>query len=683
MAGTVPKFYEFNSDVDDWGIYSERLEQHFVVNQVNDEKIKVAVLLSSISQGTFKLLKDLSYPTAPQNKTFIQLTELLKTQFSVIKSVWRERIKFYSLTQENLNVSEWYAKVRGTSTLCNFGGDLLKVLKDKFVTGLSPGKVLDRICEEDESKTLEELFAIALKTENFVNEVRFVSSNRKFRSRQVEDSSSVNQSGNQNRSSYRSRTGRDRPELRQQQERHHSCQNKNFQHGSNNNKPYQGNAKQNHISKRKCVHCGSNHKNECYFKFSKCRLCNRTGHIAKICFKNKNKHVNFIDENVNEDSNCNSLDNNEVFELYSNYKVADNKHDFNIEISIDNKNIKFLCDSGSAISAVNHETYLKYFSSYRLLKDSTLLRGYDGSIFEPQGFFLAYVTFNGKTKENRFYVVRNGGTNILGRDWMANFQVKIDFINNISVNQEINKIISKYSELFSNKLGKYKHSKVNLELNENVSPVFCKYRTVPLAFRESVDKELKKLEEEGVITQIEHSDWTTPIVAVIKNDKTIRMCGDYKISVNKHLKPINYPLPRIDEVFAKLNKAQYFSKIDLRSAYNQIEVTEDTAKLLALTTPRGIFKVNRMPFGITPATSIFQKIIEQTLQGIEGVVSFVDDIVISGTTKVEHNRNLEEVFKKLQAAGFTLRRDKCKFFEKEIVYLGFKISKDGLKKNRQ
>ncbi|KAJ8966949.1 hypothetical protein NQ317_006779 [Molorchus minor] len=174
--GGIPKFYEFKDDVDDWEVYSERLEQHFVANNVKAEEIKVAVLLSSISASTFTLIKNLCYPSPPQTKKFQELSQLLNHQFSAAKSVWRERIKFYELSQGTRSISEWYAAVRGMATKCNFGTDLPKILKDKFVTGLSPGKVLDRLCEEEESATLENLYALAMKKEqSTIVEVRFVS----------------------------------------------------------------------------------------------------------------------------------------------------------------------------------------------------------------------------------------------------------------------------------------------------------------------------------------------------------------------------------------------------------------------------------------------------------------------------------------------------------------------------
>ncbi|XP_074026021.1 uncharacterized protein K02A2.6 isoform X1 [Leptinotarsa decemlineata] len=263
---------------------------------------------------------------------------------------------------------------------------------------------------------------------------------------------------------------------------------------------------------------------------------------------------------------------------------------------------------------------------------------------------------------------------------METFNVRINLVNALSINNEVNKVVISFPDLFSERLGKYKYSKVSLELKEDAKPVFCKHRNVPFAYKEALTSELVKLETEGVISPIETSEWATPIVIVMKSDKTLRVCGDYKVTVNEYLRNFKYPLPRIDEIFSKLSKGQHFSKIDLRSAYNQIELDEDTSKILTWNTHRGLYKVNRMPYGITPATTIFQKKIEQLLQGLDQVVNFIDDIVVTGSNSKEHLLNLEKVFQRLQNAGLTLKKSKCKFFQDSITYLGFNISKDGLKK---
>lgn len=119
------------------------------------------------------------------------------------------------------------------------------------------------------------------------------------------------------------------------------------------------------------------------------------------------------------------------------------------------------------------------------------------------------------------------------------------------------------------------------------------------------------------------------------------------------------------------------------SAYNQLELDEASKKLVAWSTHRGVYLVNRLPFGVKPATGIFQKEIEKLLQGIPGVVNFVDDIVVTGETRQNRLSNLNSVFTRLSDAGLKLNREKCVFFQEEIKFLGHRINKDGLSKTNE
>lgn len=252
MAAGGAKFYEFKADSDDWVLYVERLEQHFVANKIDDNKIRVAVLLSSISESTFSLLKSLCYPEEPKQKTFQQLCDLLKTQYTSIKSVWRERIKFYQLSQDTLSIAEWYAKVRSAAAKCNFNGNLEKTLKDKFVTGLNPGKILDRLCEEEETAPLNELYTLALKKENMANEVNFVANS----SRQpVKQMNKLSGSWSRSEQKYGGKNNVNERKRNQRQE--------------------WGKWKKNENGREKCGHCGDVHQGLCRFKYVNCNVCKK------------------------------------------------------------------------------------------------------------------------------------------------------------------------------------------------------------------------------------------------------------------------------------------------------------------------------------------------------------------------------------------------------------------------
>ncbi|XP_029826983.2 uncharacterized protein LOC115312227 [Ixodes scapularis] len=141
------------------------------------------------------------------------------------------------------------------------------------------------------------------------------------------------------------------------------------------------------------------------------------------------------------------------------------------------------------------------------------------------------------------------------------------------------------------------------------------------------------LKEAGILTPVDSSEFASPIVPVVKKNGDIRICGDYKSTINPCLEVDNYPLPRIEEMFATLAGGKFFSKLDLSKAYLQLEMHPAARKYLTINTQLGLFQVNRLPFGIASAPSIFQRTMDQVLQGLPQTTCYLDDILVTGRTK--------------------------------------------------
>ena len=112
---------------------------------------------------------------------------------------------------------------------------------------------------------------------------------------------------------------------------------------------------------------------------------------------------------------------------------------------------------------------------------------------------------------------------------------------------------------------------------------------MPYAIEPKIEVELKRLEREGIIHKVKFSDWATPVVPVVKPNGTVRICGDYKNTINPQLQVEEYPLPRIDDIFAKLGGGQSFTKIGLKQAYHQMELHENSQEYLTINTHQGLF----------------------------------------------------------------------------------------------
>ena len=197
--------------------------------------------------------------------------------------------------------------------------------------------------------------------------------------------------------------------------------------------------------------------------------------------------------------------------------------------------------------------------------------------------------------------------------------------------------------------------------------------------RQKVEEELTQLEEEGTLEPVDYSDWAAPIVAVVKSDqKSVRVCGDFRMTVNPVAKLNCYPIPKVEDLFAMLEGGKTFTKLDLSQAYQQLKLDTESRKYIFINTHKGLFRCTRLPFGISSAPGIFQKAMESLLQGIAHVTVYIDDILITGETESDHMQSLEEVLKHLVKAGLRVKKHKCKFMALSVAYLGYVIDAEGL-----
>ena len=246
-------------------------------------------------------------------------------------------------------------------------------------------------------------------------------------------------------------------------------------------------------------------------------------------------------------------------------------------------------------------------------------------------------------------------------------------------NNNLDSIVDEFPSLFdTSSVGNLKDVQVSIDIVEDAVPKYCKARSIPFALKEKVDTELDRLVKEKIIEPIKYSKWAAPVVPVLKPNKTVRLCGDYRLTCNKVLLIDKYPLPKVEELFGHLAGGKYFSKLDMSQAYMQLCLDEASKDLTTINTHRGLFRYNRLCFGIASAPGIFQRTIESVLGRIPGVAIFLDDILISGKSKREHQEKVRMVLAKLQNAGLKLSKEKCTWFTEQVEYLGYRIDASGI-----
>ena len=371
-------------------------------------------------------------------------------------------------------------------------------------------------------------------------------------------------------------------------------------------------------------------------------------------------------------TNNSSVSNEDIYHLFT---VRNKSNPIKVKLKINNSRVPMEVDTGASISLINETTYSQIASNSPLKPTTTELSTYTGEHLPILGIADEKVEYNSQSAELSVIVVKGSGPNLLGRDWLSTIRLDWSKINSVRSNLSLESLLQRYPTVFSPKLGRLRNIKVKIFVPADVKPRFFRPRTVTYFMRDKVNQELDRLVTDGIISPVPHAEWAAPIVPVLKSDgQRVRICGDYKVTVNREAKPDSYPLPYIDDLFANLSGGKVFSKLDLVSAYQQIELDENSKQYTTINISRGLFQYHRLPFGISAAPSI----LENVLRDLPGVSVYLDNILISGSNMAEHLRNLERVLQRLEEAGLTLQKDKCAFALSSVEYLGHNIDGNGL-----
>ena len=342
-------------------------------------------------------------------------------------------------------------------------------------------------------------------------------------------------------------------------------------------------------------------------------------------------------------------------------------------------------DTGASVSVISEETFQaiqRGDQPLQLQKTSVQLRTYTGEAIPVSGSVRVPVEHSGQSLTLPLIVTEGRGPSLLGRNWLSVLRLDWQTIFIVKQNLSLQQVLDRHSGVFKEGLGEMKDVKAKIYIAKDERPRFHKPYSVPFALRHKVEEELERLLALGVIQPVQFSDWAVPIVPVMKPDGRIRICGDYKVTVNLAAKLEKYPIPRIEELFASLASGKVFTTLDLSHAYLQVPLDEESRHYVTINTHKGLFRYTRLPFGVASAPSIFQRVMENLLQGIQGVCVYIDDILITGSTEAAHVHNLSQVLARLESAGVRLKKGKCAFLLPSVSYLGHVICAEGLKTER-
>ena len=632
-APTYGRLGPFRQETDSLKAYVERAKIYFEANDIPQAK-QATVFLSELGEKTYGILRNLMSPDLPKDKSLDQIIEALEKHYEPKRVVIAQRFHFHRRNQlPNESIADYVAELRRLSTHCNFGATLTEALRDRLVCGLRSDSIQKKLLSM-ENLTFKSAFDTAQSMEAAVSTTNAM---------QERESRVV--------------------------------------HSLHKIKPQAPKTKG---AMQPCYRCGrTNHlPTQCKFLDATCRSCGKKGHISPVCRSKqpmkkpkfpakKTTKANYVEQDLTND-NSTTQEELHLFAIGEQSKYNPIK----CEVKVNGIPLEMVIDTGSEISLMSEKTRRSLLPQVQLNKTNVILRTYTEQEMPVLGKISVQVEHGGQTKQLTLIIVEGEGQTLLGRDWFRALEIDLKHVLNVTTNR-LEEILEQHKSIFKEELGTVKTHHAALQIRES-QPKFHKARPVPFAIKETVGAELDRLESEGIIQKVSHSDWAAPIVAVPKKDGRFRICGDYKVTVNTVMDVDQYPLPNPSDMFATLAGGQKFSKLDLSQAYQQLILEEDSKKYTTINTHKGLYQYTRLPFGIASSPAIFQKIMDLILQGIPNVQCYIDDILVTGTTDAEHLNNLHEVLRRLEEHGLRVKREKCKFMQNFVDFLGHRIDAEGL-----
>ena len=530
------------------------------------------------------------------------------------------RYEFHNSSQNGETVDVYLMRLRRLAESCDFGDQRDSLVRDKLLFGLDDSKTIEKLMRESDEKLSLDFVIRAIRV---AEAAKVAKSSEKLSA----DVNAIALGG-------RPKTGRPTNMDRRKAKVH-------------------------------CGKCGKEHfPNRCPAFGSKCYKCKGKNHWASVC-----RGEPAVDE-LSEDEN------NSTQEVYFGEIVQIDNVDTGSWYSVLNvgtrekskQSVKFKLDTGAALSVCGPRHVIG-----QMKPTNKRLFGPGRTPLKCLGVISSLVGTGDRVLSEDIYVVDNQTVPLLSRKACENLQlITVDkekcAVESVTVSKQLFRGLGKVAREYS------------ITMKDDSKPfainVPC---SVPFPLRDKAKLAIEDMVQQGVITAVEESTpWVAPMVVVPKpgQDK-VRICTDYT-ELNKFVMREIHPMATVENSLASIGQAKIFSKIDANSGFWQIPLNAESSKLTTFLTHQGRYRYLRLPQGLCSAPEIFQAEMSRILKDIAGVVIHMDDILVFGQTKEEHDSRLREVLGKIEKAGLTLNESKCAFGVKRVSFLGHLIDEQGI-----
>ena len=297
-------------------------------------------------------------------------------------------------------------------------------------------------------------------------------------------------------------------------------------------------------------------------------------------------------------------------------------------------------------------------------KCHTKLLSYGGHNLSVKGKVTYIADYKRKYYPIEFVIVNERAPALLGLET----SIKLGLVKRVNQVDKEESVLDEFKYVFQG-LGRLKQ-KHSIRLKPECEPVIHPARRVSYRLQEQFDETLSDMASSEIITKVtEPTEWVNPIVTVRKPSGALRICLD-PLELNKAIRGEHYYIPTPGAIVAKLHGAQYFSTLDATSGFLQIPLDDASSYLTTFATPSWRYRFLRLPFGIKSAPEVFHRTIVEMFHDIEGVETYIDDILIYAPTEEEHDRRLRAVLQRCRDANLSLNKDKYVNKTQELKYLG-------------